>query len=174
MEKIYNYILIIICTIFTFSANGAITKKYDYPKSPEERKLDEMSSLAGGEGLIFRPGKIKNESTKTQASSVNKYLWQASIETLNFIPLAGADSNGGVIITEWHSPKAKPNYRFKINIFIKANIISPDSIQINIFEQTLKNGNWVNIDNTSDLALTIEDKILRKARELYISSEIKE
>lgn len=174
MEKSCKYILIIICIIFTLPASGVVSKKYDYPETLQERKLDEMGSLAGGEGLVFRPGKIKNESTKTQASSVNKYLWQASIEILNYIPLASVDSNGGIIITEWHSPKDKANYRFKINVFIKANIISPDSIQINIFEQTLRNGNWLDNAATPDLALTIEDKILRRARELYISSEVKE
>ncbi|KAJ6645007.1 Leucine--tRNA ligase [Pseudolycoriella hygida] len=55
---------------------------------------------------------------------------------------------------------------------IKDNVISPDALQIRVFEQLFKNGNWLdNNNNSSNLAIDIEDKILRKARELYISAE---
>ncbi|CAF1398202.1 unnamed protein product, partial [Rotaria sordida] len=74
-----------------------------------------MGSLAGGEGLTFRPSKIKNNSTKSKDYQINKYLWQASVEVLNFIPMASADLNGGLIITE-----------------------CPDSIEVRVFEQTFK------------------------------------
>ncbi|WP_341764669.1 DUF3576 domain-containing protein [Candidatus Tisiphia endosymbiont of Beris chalybata] len=154
-----------------FLNNYAVAVNTDYPETEEERKLQKMGSLAGEEGLTFRPSKIKNESTKSKDHQINKYLWQASVEALNFIPMASADSNGGIIITEWYSPKENKNFRFKINIIIKDNIISPDSIQVRVFEQLLKKGNWVDHSNASNLAISIEDKILRKARELYISAE---
>ncbi|WP_375359008.1 DUF3576 domain-containing protein [Candidatus Tisiphia endosymbiont of Neophilaenus lineatus] len=159
--------------LFLFPS-ATIARNGDYPKTVQERKMDEMGSIVGGEGLVFRPSRIKNESTKTVGCNVNKYLWQASIETLRFVPLASTDSVGGVIITEWYSPKGQTNFRFKINIFIKDNVISLDAIQVKIFEQTLKNGNWLDNHTTSDLANSIEDKILRKSRELYISAERKE
>jgi hypothetical protein len=167
------YIISIICSLLIFN-NYALAVDEDYPEVEPRKKYEEMGSIVGGEGLVFRPGRVKNESTKSQASTINKYMWQASIETLNFAPLASADSNGGVIITEWYSPKGNIKYRFKINIFLKDNIISPDSIQVKVFEQTLKNGNWIDNYNSPNLAISIEDKILRKARELYISEKIKE
>ena len=34
---------------------------------------------------------------------VNAYLWRAALDTLSFAPLAQADSNGGVIVTDWYA-----------------------------------------------------------------------
>lgn len=142
----------------------------DYPQSRQEREVEEMDSFLGGEGLTFRPGRIKNETTKSGSTSVNKFLWQASIEMINFAPLSSVDSAGGVIITDWYSPKNKPTYSFKINIFIKDDIISPDAIEVKIFERVLKNNNWLQEDKISDTAMILEKKILNRARDLYIQS----
>jgi hypothetical protein len=144
-----------------------------YPKTVQERKIEEMGSILGGEGLTFSPSKIKNDSTKSGTYNVNKYLWQAAISVVNFAPLQSSDNAGGVIITDWYSPKGKPNYSFKINVFIRDNVISPDSIELKVFERTLKNGQWVQGDKTSDLAIALENKILRLARELYIQDSRK-
>lgn len=168
MKKNIRLFFAVIFIILNASSNIILAD--DYPKTEKEQKWDEVGSIAGEEGLIFRPGRIKNESTKAVGCSVNKYLWQSAIETLNFTPLASADSNGGVIITEWYSPRAKPNFRFKINIFIKDDTIHPDSIEVKVFEEILKNKQWVLNENTSNLAVTLEDKILRRAREIYINS----
>ena len=50
---------------------------------------------------------------------VNSYLWRASLETLNFMPLAQVDPFGGVIVTDWYASAEAPNERFKqISIFL--------------------------------------------------------
>ncbi|KJV62075.1 DUF3576 domain-containing protein [Rickettsia amblyommatis] len=165
MKKIIGlFFVIILSAISTRILAG------DYPKTEREQQWDEVGSIAGEEGLVFRPGRVKNESTKAIGGSVNKYLWQAALETISVAPLASADSNGGVIITEWYSPRSNPNFRFKINIFIKDDVISPDSIEVKVFEEMFKNKQWVLNENTSNLAITLEDKILRKARDIYINS----
>jgi len=168
MRKNIKLFFAVIFIVFSISTNIILAD--DYPKTEQEQKWDEVGSFAGEEGLIFRPGRVKNESTKAVGCSVNKYLWQAAIETVSFVPLASADSNGGVIITEWYTPRSKPDFRFKINIFIKDDVIHPDSIEVKIFEEVFKNKQWIMNENTSNLAITLEDKILRKAREIYINS----
>src|SRR5690606_3770200 len=35
---------------------------------------------------------------------VNSFLWRASLDTINFMPLSSADPFGGVIITDWYTP----------------------------------------------------------------------
>lgn len=169
---------ILLCIIAYLSCTTNITsvvaKNADYPKTIDEKRADEIGSVLGGEGIIFSPTKIKNESTKALIGSVNKYLWQSSIEILNFVPLASVDSNGGVIITEWYSPKHDPQSSFKINVLIKDTIIGPDAIEVKVFVKSLKNGHWIQSDQKSNLDSILEDKILRRARELYIGSERKE
>ena len=165
MKKIIGLFFVIILSAISTSILAD-----DYPKTEQEQKWYEVGSIAGEEGLVFRPGRVKNESTKAVGGLVNKYLWQAALETVSFAPLTSADSNGGVIITEWYRPRSNPNFRFKINIFIKDDVISPDSIEVKVFEEMLKNKQWVLNKNTSNLAITLEDKILRKARDIYINS----
>ena len=42
----------------------------------------------------------KNKGTTFQFSSSNP-LWRASLETIDFMPLASANYSGGIIITDW-------------------------------------------------------------------------
>jgi hypothetical protein len=166
--SLISALLVTLCPLFDVVAES------DYPKTRDERKNDEIGSMVGGGGIIFTPSKTKNESTKQQIHSVNKYLWQASIEILNFAPLASVDSNSGVIITDWYSPKDNPGYNFKINVIIKDDVISPNAITVKIFKKLLKNNTWQEIDDESKLAVILEDKIIRKAREFYINTEGKD
>jgi hypothetical protein len=169
--ELKNIFCRLICAITLFSPN--VFAESNYPKTKEERKNDEMGSLLQGGGIIFTHAKSKNESTKQHLHCVNKYLWQASIEILSFAPLASVDSNSGIIITDWYSPKDNPKYSFKINAIIKDDVISPNAITVKIFKKLLKNNKGQEIDEESELASILEDKILRKARELYINAERK-
>lgn len=156
--------------LLTICCTSNVLAGSNYPQTKEDRKNEEMGSMVGGDGIIFSPTKTKNESTKKQISSVNQYLWQASIEILDFAPLASVDSNSGVIITDWYSPKDNPHFSFKINIIIKDDVISPNAIKVKIFKKLLKNNHWEEVESEYKLAFIIEDKILRRAREIYILS----
>ena len=104
-------ILILISSIFLL-ITSALADNDDYPKSELEREMDDIGSLVGGEGLVFRPGKEKSTATRAttgKMNNINKHLYEAAIDVLKFAPLASADSNGGTIITEWYSPKNQKN-----------------------------------------------------------------
>ena len=57
-------------------------------------------------------------ASNVTAIGVNSYLWRASLETLSFMPLAQADSSGGVIVTDWYSHPQNPNERVKLSVSI--------------------------------------------------------
>ncbi|MBP7189809.1 MAG: DUF3576 domain-containing protein [Rickettsiaceae bacterium] len=142
-----------------------------YPKSREDRKADEMGSVIGGEGVVFRPGTIRNESTKTPDSKVNKFLWQASKEILESVsPLATIDSKKGVLSTDWYSDRANPNRTMKLTVNIRGNVISPEAVDVTVQQRTFKNGRWLEGDFERSVKLDVETKILRRAKELYINS----
>ena len=48
---------------------------------------------------------------------INPYLWSASLETLNFMPLSSADPFGGTIFTDWYSSDLNENERCKNKCF---------------------------------------------------------
>jgi len=152
-------------------ALNSTTYASDYPKSKVEQEMDEMGSISGGEGLVFRPTLVKNKSTKAKIGNVNKYLYKSAIETLKFAPLTSADSNNGMIVTEWYSPKGQKNTQFKINVLINGDVISPTAIEVIAHERSRIDGKWSEDYVDSPIASVIEDKILRKARDLYLKDQ---
>ncbi len=161
---------ILIASIVTLFLNQSFAD--DYPKSRIEREMDEMGSGGGltGGGMIFRPGKEKSVATKTTIGNVNKYLFQASIDVLKFAPLVSADNKIGTIITGWHSPKDQKNTQFKVTVYIKDQLITPEGIEVIAFQRKKINGKWSVDQELSPIAPILEDKIIRKARALYLQS----
>jgi hypothetical protein len=100
---------------------------------------------------------------------VNSFLWRASLDTLNFMPLASADPFGGVIITDWYSDAAAPNERFKATVYILDTRLRADALNVSIFRQQQQNGQWVDATVDPDTEIQIENAILTRARQLRLS-----
>lgn len=101
---------------------------------------------------------------------VNSFLWRASLDTLNFMPLASADPFGGVIITDWYSDAAAPNERFKATVYILDTRLRADALNVSIFRQTQVNGAWADATVDPDTEIQIENAILTRARQLRLSA----
>ena len=163
-----------LCYAVTFtSLASAVQIENEYPKTLQERRADEMGSVLDGGGVSFSRKKVKNESTKALVGSVNKYLWESTIEILDFAPLSSTDSSSGIIITDWYSPSAEPKDNWKINVRIKDIVISPEALEIKVFTRKLVNNRWVESKKNLAEQDILVDKILRRARELYINDTIK-
>lgn len=100
---------------------------------------------------------------------VNSFLWRASLDTLNFMPLASADPFGGIIITDWHSDPAAPNERFKATVYILDTRLRADALNVSIFRQQQVNGVWTDATVDPDTEIQIENAILTRARQLRLS-----
>jgi hypothetical protein len=101
---------------------------------------------------------------------VNSYLWRASLDTLNFMPLASADPFGGVIITDWYSDPTTPNERFKATVYILDTRLRADALNVSIFRQTQTNGAWADATVDPDTEIQIENAILTRARQLRLAT----
>jgi predicted small secreted protein len=114
---------------------------------------------------------ITNDSGGKLVLGVNSYLWQASLNTLSFMPLASADPFGGVIITNWYSAPDDPNERMKVTVYILSRQLRADGLKIAVFRQTHSANGWVDAQVNPDTATKLEDAILTRARELRLASE---
>ena len=101
---------------------------------------------------------------------VNSYLWRASLDTLNFMPLASADPFGGVIITDWYSDQTTPTERFKATVYILDTRLRADALNVSIFRQQQVNGVWTDAAVDPDTEIQIENAILTRARQMRLSS----
>ena len=101
---------------------------------------------------------------------VNSFLWRASLETLDFMPLTEVDPFGGVIITDWYASPEAPNERFKANVYILDTNLRADALKTSIFKQVRGAGGWEDASVDGDTGRQIENAILTRARELYIAT----
>ena len=111
------------------------------------------------------------QTADTQAGiGVNSFLWRASLDTLNFMPLVSEDPYGGVIITDWYADPNRPNERFKATVYILDTRLRADALNVSIFRQTMAAGGWQDAAVDPDTGLQIENAILTRARQLRLST----
>jgi hypothetical protein len=106
------------------------------------------------------------------AIGVNSYLWRASLDVLNFMPLASADPYGGLIVTDWYVNPEKTDERFKVNVYILDTRLRADGVNVSINRQTKgADGQWVNAQTSSQTESSMEDAILARARSIRIGAD---
>ncbi len=157
------------------------------PGAIKERDLDQgrgtkqaaQQGLGGQNrdtGTLFGPGGLfGSKGDKKDASdtgvAVNAFLWRASLDTINFIPLVSADPFGGVIITDWYTPAESPNERMKVQVTILDRELRADGVRVSVFKQQTnpKGGGWVDAAVDPHTNTDIENAILTRARQLRIA-----
>ena len=137
-----------------------------------ERIRAQHGTIHGQEGIIaFGTNDDETNGAVYGGIGVNAYLWRASLETIDFMPLTQADPFGGVIITDWYSPPETPGERFKINVYILDTVLRADGVKVAVFRQTDgTDAGWVDAAVDANTATAIEDNILTRARELRIAA----
>lgn len=130
--------------------------------------------IPGGNSSKAASGSSSGTYVKTKSAAprmgVNEFLWRASLETLNFMPLSEVDPFGGVIITDWYASPQAPDERFKSNVYILDTNLRADALKVSIFKQVRSPAGWTDASVDADTARTIENSILTRARELYIAT----
>jgi Domain of unknown function (DUF3576) len=100
-------------------------------------------------------------------STVSPVLWQAALDTLDFVKLASEDPVAGSLVTDWYSPRNKPNERYKVNVFILARSLRSDAVAVTVTrEARLGDGNWLETTIEKKVETDLETAILSRARQL--------
>ncbi len=144
-----------------------IGQEFD-PKDLRDRQ--KYGTVFGEDTFVFSTERRRgDEGAGSAGIGVNAYLWRATLETLDFVPLASADPFGGLIITEWYQPAEVPDERFKLNILIRDRVLRADAIKVSVFRQVRgPEGEWIDAPVAPGTERALEDKILTRARELRI------
>ena len=141
----------------------------DARKNPPEPSKRVQKNLEEGRGFRLNDA-IKNRSRggDFEFASSNE-LWRASLDAIDFMPLASANYSGGVIITDWYSDNNQ-NESIKITIRFLSNEIRSDSLDINVFLKQCKDlMNCKIIQSEGQIAKELRKNILKKAA-LYSKS----
>ena len=113
----------------------------------------------------------EEEAAGAVGIGVNAFLWRATLDTISFMPLLSADPFGGVIITDWYAPPETPDERFKMTVYILTRALRSDGVQVTVFRQERgADGAWEDRATNPGTAISLEDKILERARQIRTAS----
>ena len=155
--------LTIVFLIFLLlnACNGKIPGA-DARKIPPNAKDRVRQNIEEGRGFALMNSNKTNSGVFDFASS--NELWRASLDTLDFMPLALANYSGGIIVTDWYSDGSSDNESVKISIRFLSNEVRSDALSIKVFYKNCSMQNNCKVtDRSSELSDELTKKILIKA-----------
>ena len=159
MEIRFIYLLFIFLIIN--ACNGKVPGA-DARKIPPNAKDRVLKNMEEGRGFTLLGSENKNIGDFDFASS--NELWRASLDTLDFMPLALANYSGGIIVTDWYSDGSTNNESVKISIRFLSNEIRSDALVVKVFYKNCSmQDNCKVSDRSGELSSELAKRILSKA-----------
>jgi hypothetical protein len=103
---------------------------------------------------------FSNSDNPNTTVEVNKYIWQASLEVLNFLPIESVDPFTGVIVTGYGRPPGGGR-AYRATIYVQDPALDARSLKVALQGQ---GGGSV----APETVRAIEDAILTRARQLRV------
>ena len=152
--------LLLLCVILQACSTS---EKTDIDKVDTEKVTSATTDQAKKQGIVLIDdnGKLGDlfKSGGDKIGSVNKYLWQASIEVLNFLPINSADPFSGIIVFgKGKAPGASQFY--DATVYISDPALDARSLSV-----TVRSSNGT---ISSAAKREIESAILSRARQLRL------
>lgn len=160
--------------ILPFLCIFALTACFGGDADPRDG-LDARDVNGNGGGLPFFGGNDDDDAGEnglrdTPGLRVNPYLWTASLDTLDFMPIQSTDPVGGVIAFDWFADPRKPDERFRATVYITDMRLRADALRVRVFSQTFDDRlGWVDQAVSEEVDGQVENAILNRARELRLT-----
>jgi len=175
MNRFFGAVTSVIVVLSLAACSGSSRQRADAERDPDsfdpqnaggglqgDLNTDRITDLFDANGGIDFGG--------DSLTSVNRYLWRASLDTLGFLPLSSTDPFTGVIATDWAATPGAPNERFKVAAYVKSPVLTASSLQVALFREIRDPaGAWVTAPVSVATARQLEDAILVRARQLKIA-----
>jgi len=151
---------LLLCAILQACSTA---EKSDIDKATEEKITSATTDQTKKKGIVLIDdnGKLGDifKIGRDEIGSVNKYLWQASIEVLSFLPISSADPFSGIIVFgKGKAPGSSQSYDATVYISDPAL----DALSLSV---TVRSSNGT---VSSEAKHEIESAILSRARQLRL------
>ena len=157
----------IINLLFVFLMISACNGKVpgaDARKIPPNAKDRVLKNMEEGRGFTLMGSVEKNKNIGEFDFASSNELWRASLDTLDFMPLALANYSGGIVVTDWYSDGSSDNESVKISIRFLSNEIRSDALVVKVFYKNCSmQDNCMISDRSDELSSELAKKILTKA-----------
>ena len=125
-KKIAFFITTIL--IFGFLNSCGIYKPVDARKVSPNSKERVKKNLEEGKGFSLK-NLTEGGNSNYQFASSNP-MWRATLDILDFLPLANVDYSGGIITTDWYNEGTASDEYIKITVRFLTNEIRSDGLKI--------------------------------------------
>ena len=141
----------------------SIANKSDTDKASEEKVTSAPTDQTKKKAIVLIDdnGKLGDlfKSDSDEIGSVNKYLWQASLEVLSFLPINSADPFSGIIVfSKGKAPGSLQSY--DATVYVSDPALDARSLSV-----TVRSSNGT---VSSEAKREIESAILSRARQLRL------
>ena len=152
--------LLLLCAILQACSTA---EKTDIDKADVERVTSTSNDQVKKKGIVLIDdnGKLGDlfKSGGDEIGSVNKYLWQASLEVLSFLPINSADPFSGIIVFgKGKAPGSSQSY--DATVYVSDPALDARSLNV-----TVRSSNGT---VSSEAKREIESAILSRARQLRL------
>ena len=167
-SKNYKHILVKFISIFILlsllqSCQALKFKRSDVKDNPVNDADKREKNRKEGKGIKLG----KNRGSGSFDFATSNEMWRATMEILDFVPLATADYGGGVIITDWYKDDLNSKESIKIMVNFLSNEIRADGLKIKVYKKVCDNNQNCNTElMSSSLENEIKLAVLKKAAQI--------
>jgi len=155
------FVTFLSIVLLSFSSACGIWDPADARKTPVNADERAKRNLEQGKGFTLMGG--RNNKTNYEFASSNP-MWRATLEILDFLPLANVDYSGGIITTDWYTEGTASDESLKITIRFLTNEVRADGLKVIVHKKKCNIGQVCAISKIdSSLENELRVAILKKA-----------
>ena len=171
MKKLnsYNFLFLtflasLLILLNSCSSRGKVWDPADAREFPAEPEARVQKNLEEGRGFRIMDFNKNNQGGGSFEFATSNALWRATLDTLDFMPLATANYSGGLIITDWYSESNSQKETVKISVRFLSNEVRVDALDIKVFsKKCISFDDCSVLENKGVLIGELKKKILQKA-----------
>ena len=136
----------------------------DARENPPDPKARIQKNIEEGRGFRLTEDLLKGGSGGSFVFASSNELWRATLDVIDFMPLALANYSGGIVVTDWYSEGKNLNESIKISVRFLTNEVRSDALDIKIFTKNCDTSIDCKInENKGSLVTELTKSILKKA-----------
>ena len=158
------FIILVGITLLSFLNSCAIWDPADARKVSPNADERVKKNLEEGRGITLG-GALGGgkKGTSYQFASSNP-MWRATLEILDFLPLANVDYSGGIITTDWYNEGTASDESIKITIRFLSNEVRADGLKVIVHKKKCNSKQKCTVKKISSaLEYELQVAILKKA-----------
>ena len=166
LNNITKKLLSALCCLlfFTYLSSCGIYAPSDARKVSPNSKERVKKNLEEGKGFSLKKMTSSGSGTGNYQFASSNPMWRATLEILDFLPLANVDYSGGIITTDWYNEGTSADESIKITIRFLTNEIRSDGIKIIVHKKKCNIQMKCTVKKiTSALEQELQVAILKKA-----------